>query len=261
MRDSRTSPGEISKLRGYKRISHDKMDQFLNMHCSSCAVVSSSGHMLGANAGEEIDKTQCVVRMNNAPTQGFERDVGSRTSVRVVSHTSVPGLIQKESYFLQQRANTTYVFWGPEMHMRQDGKGRIYNALLKMAMKYPNVSMYALTQEMVQHCDDVFQQETGKHRMKSGAYLSTGFFTMILALDLCDSIYVYGMVNENYCSQTNRSFVPYHYYQKGQANECNMYKAHELSRRGGHRFITEKAIYARWAGLHKIEFRHPSWSP
>lgn len=35
--------------------------------------------------------------------------------------------------------------------------------------------------------------------MKTGAFLSTGFFTMILAMDMCDSIHVYGMIDDNYC--------------------------------------------------------------
>lgn len=35
--------------------------------------------------------------------------------------------------------------------------------------------------------------------MKTGAFLSTGFFTMILAIDMCDSIHVYGMVDDGYC--------------------------------------------------------------
>lgn len=35
--------------------------------------------------------------------------------------------------------------------------------------------------------------------MKTGAFLSTGFFTMILAIDVCDSIHIYGMINNNHC--------------------------------------------------------------
>lgn len=134
------------------------------MHCSQCALVSSSGQMLGAGVGEEIDKIECVIRMNNAPTGGYEKDVGSRTSVRVVSHTSVPLLVKNELHYFQQSADTTYVFWGPERNMRQDGKGRIFNTLLKIAKKYPNVRIYAVTREKIQYCDGVFQNETGKNR-------------------------------------------------------------------------------------------------
>ncbi|AWP15500.1 putative alpha-N-acetylgalactosaminide alpha-2-6-sialyltransferase 3-like [Scophthalmus maximus] len=247
-------------LRGYMRISPGGMEQFLDMHCNQCALVSSSGQMLRAGIGEEIDKIDCVIRMNNAPTLGYESDVGSRTSVRVVSHTSVPLLVKNERYYFQQSADTTYVFWGPDRNMRQDGKGRIFNTLVKIANKYPNVRIYTVTREKIQYCDGVFQNETGKNRMKTGAFLSTGFFTMILAIDMCDRIHVYGMINDNHCSRANHSVVPYHYYEQNRINECRMYKVHEHTQRGGHRFITEKAIYAKWATRHEIEFKHPTWS-
>ncbi|XP_067106369.1 alpha-N-acetyl-neuraminyl-2,3-beta-galactosyl-1,3-N-acetyl-galactosaminide alpha-2,6-sialyltransferase isoform X1 [Osmerus mordax] len=248
-------------LQGYTKISPGLMHQFLNMHCSQCALVSSSGQMLGAGIGEEIDKTECVIRMNNAPTSGYERDVGSRTSLRVVSHTSVPLLLKNESYYFKHLADTTYVFWGPERNMKQDGKGRIFNILQKVARKYPKAKLYVVTREKIQYCDSIFQNETGKNRMKSGAFLSTGFFTIILAMDVCDSIHVYGMIDDNYCSRANHSVVPYHYYERSRVDECRMYRVHERARHGGHRFITEKTIYARWALHHKMAFKHPSWRP
>ncbi|XP_053195408.1 alpha-N-acetyl-neuraminyl-2,3-beta-galactosyl-1,3-N-acetyl-galactosaminide alpha-2,6-sialyltransferase [Scomber japonicus] len=259
-RDGPPPVGPSTGLNGYMRITPGGMDQFLDKRCNQCALVSSSGQMLGAGVGEEIDNIGCVIRMNNAPTLGFEGDVGTRTSIRVVSHTSVPLLVKNEHYYFQQSADTTYVVWGPERNMRQDGKGRIFNTLLKVTMKYPNVRIYAVTREKIQYCDSVFQNETGKNRMKTGAFLSTGFFAMILAIDMCDSIHVYGMIDDNYCSRANHSVVPYHYYEKNRIDECKMYKVHEHTQRGGHRFITEKAIYARWATRHKMEFKHPSWN-
>ncbi|XP_036973111.1 alpha-N-acetyl-neuraminyl-2,3-beta-galactosyl-1,3-N-acetyl-galactosaminide alpha-2,6-sialyltransferase [Acanthopagrus latus] len=259
-RDGPPPAVQSNGLKGYTRIPPDRMVQFLDMHCDQCALVSSSGQMFRAGAGEEIDSIGCVIRMNNAPTVGYEKDVGSRTSVRVVSHTSVPLLVRNELYYFEQSADTTYVVWGPERNMRQDGRGRVFNTLVKIAKKYPNVNIYAVTREKIQYCDSVFQNETGKNRMKTGAFLSTGFFTMILAIDMCDSIHVYGMINDNYCSRANHTAVPYHYYERNRIDECKMYRVHEHTQRGGHRFITEKAIYARWATRHKMEFKHPTWS-
>lgn len=120
--------------------------------------------MLGASAGDEIDQTGCVIRMNNAPTRGFEKEVGSRTSIRVVSHTTVPLLLKNERYYFKRSENTTYVFWGPERSMRQDGGGIIFNVLLKLAIKYPKVKMYVVTRDKIKDCDSMFQNETGKNR-------------------------------------------------------------------------------------------------
>ncbi|KAF6728088.1 Alpha-N-acetylgalactosaminide alpha-2,6-sialyltransferase 3, partial [Oryzias melastigma] len=93
----------------------------LELHCDLCTIVSSSGQMLGQGAGPQIDRSPCVLRTNNAPTVGFEMDVGRRTTVRVVSHTSVPLLLQKPQYFFGQENDTTYVVWGP---LRKHEEGR-----------------------------------------------------------------------------------------------------------------------------------------
>lgn len=137
------------------------------MRCSVCALVSSSGQMLGAGTGREIDSAACVFRMNTAPTRGYEEDVGRRTTVRVVSHTSVPHLLKNPAHLLAGSSGPTapaYVFWGPERNMRQDGKGRVFNMLLKVARRYPAAGMYAVTKEKIQYCDHVFEKETGKNR-------------------------------------------------------------------------------------------------
>lgn len=36
-------------------------------------------------------------------------------------------------------------------------------------------------------------------RMKSGTYLSTGWFTMVLAMELCEQIHIFGMISDGYC--------------------------------------------------------------
>lgn len=36
-------------------------------------------------------------------------------------------------------------------------------------------------------------------REKSRSWLSTGWFTMVIAVELCDAVHVYGMVPPSYC--------------------------------------------------------------
>ena len=45
----------------------------------SCGVVSSSGSLVNAQLGKVIDANEFVIRFNNAPTSGYERDVGTKT--------------------------------------------------------------------------------------------------------------------------------------------------------------------------------------
>uniref|UniRef100_A0A7D9NKJ7 alpha-N-acetylneuraminyl-2,3-beta-galactosyl-1,3-N-acetylgalactosaminide6-alpha-sialyltransferase n=1 Tax=Xenopus tropicalis TaxID=8364 RepID=A0A7D9NKJ7_XENTR len=251
----RTLP-QILTLPGYSRLPDGQ--PLSRNPCKSCAVVSSSGQMLGSGLGPQIDQAECVLRMNTAPTLGYEADVGSRSSLRVVSHTSVPLLLRNQTYFFQQSQDTVYVIWGPLRQMDIDS-GITYRVLQHTKGMYPQVQIYTLTQSMMAHCDLVFQNETGKNRAMSGTFLSTGWFTMILAMELCEEITVYGMVGENYCRNRFNPPVPYHYYEKGRLDECTMYMMHERASRGAHRFITEKAVFARWAHRKQIHFAHPSW--
>ncbi|XP_038128557.1 alpha-N-acetylgalactosaminide alpha-2,6-sialyltransferase 1-like [Cyprinodon tularosa] len=69
--------------------------------CVHCAVVGTAGIMNGSKMGAEIDAHDYVFRMNAAVTNGFEEDVGSRTSVYVhTAHsiTSAPYFYGKFGY-------------------------------------------------------------------------------------------------------------------------------------------------------------------
>ncbi|CCD83321.1 hypothetical pox protein [Squirrelpox virus] len=56
-----------------------------------CAIVASAGALSGSGLGPEIESHDAVVRMNAAPTRGYEADVGSRTTVRVTNSKMVAG--------------------------------------------------------------------------------------------------------------------------------------------------------------------------
>ncbi|XP_077002034.1 alpha-N-acetyl-neuraminyl-2,3-beta-galactosyl-1,3-N-acetyl-galactosaminide alpha-2,6-sialyltransferase isoform X1 [Tamandua tetradactyla] len=251
-----TVPGPLH-FNGYSSVPDGK--PLVREPCRSCAVVSSSGQMLGSGLGAEIDDAECVLRMNQAPTVGFEADVGRRSTLRVISHTSVPLLLRNYSHYFQQARDTLYLVWGQGRHMDRALGGRTYRTLLQLTQMYPGLQVYTFTERMMAYCDQVFQDETGKNRRQSGSFLSTGWFTMILALELCQEIVVYGMVSDSYCREKSHPSVPYHYFEKGRLDECQMYLAHERAPHSAHRFITEKAVFSRWAKKRPIVFAHPSW--
>ncbi|XP_040819032.1 alpha-N-acetyl-neuraminyl-2,3-beta-galactosyl-1,3-N-acetyl-galactosaminide alpha-2,6-sialyltransferase isoform X2 [Ochotona curzoniae] len=191
-----TVPGPLH-FSGYTSVPDGK--PLVRELCRSCAVVSSSGQMLGSGLGAQIDDAECVLRMNQAPTVGFEADVGRRSTLRVISHTSVPLLLRNYSHYFQQARDTLYVVWGQGKHMDRALGGRTYRTLLQLTRMYPGLQVYTFTERMMAYCDQIFQDETGKNRRQSGSFLSTGWFTIILALELCEEIVVYGMVSDSYC--------------------------------------------------------------
>uniref|UniRef100_A0A3B4BA22 Alpha-N-acetylgalactosaminide alpha-2,6-sialyltransferase 6 n=1 Tax=Periophthalmus magnuspinnatus TaxID=409849 RepID=A0A3B4BA22_9GOBI len=236
----------------------------LRMHCRTCSLVTSSGHLIGGGRGPEIDQAQCVIRMNDAPTAtlrtDYTRDVGRRTSLRVVAHSSLQRVLRSRHELLNSSRDAVFIFWGPSSYMRRDGKGLIYNNLRLLSQLLPKLKVYIISWQKMQQFDEIFKKETGKDRI-SNSWLSTGWFTMTIALELCDRINVYGMVAPDFCEPEHQS-VPYHYYEPRGPDECAMYISHERGRRGSHhRFITEKRVFAKWARTFDIHFYQPDWSP
>ncbi|XP_044056216.1 alpha-N-acetylgalactosaminide alpha-2,6-sialyltransferase 5b [Siniperca chuatsi] len=246
-------------LEGYTGVMDHKP---LKMHCRTCALVTSSGQLTGRKRGEEIDRSECVIRMNDAPSIGYQQDVGQRTSLRVVAHSSLQRVLRSRQELLNASQDTVFIFWGPSSCMRRDGKGHVYNSLRLLNQLLPKLKVYIISRIKMLKFDELFKKETGIDRKSSNSWLSTGWFTMAIALELCDRINVYGMVPPDFCRSSSHPPVPYHYYEPSGPNECAMYLSHERSRRGSHhRFITEKTVFANWARTLNIRFYQPDWKP
>ncbi|KAF6728116.1 Alpha-N-acetylgalactosaminide alpha-2,6-sialyltransferase 3, partial [Oryzias melastigma] len=91
------------------------------------------------------------------------------------------------------------------------------------------------------------------------------------AMELCGQIGGFRLVELSGCAATeprqvlqqrgleSKRTVPYHYYEVGSRDECAEYLLHENAPHGGHRFITEKSVFAKWAKTHPIKFFKPQW--
>ena len=84
-------------------------------HFKTCAVVSSAGSLKGSGLGSFIDTHDIVLRFNNAPTDNFEKDVGKKTSIRIVNSQVVakPQFKFLESKFYSKSA---VLVWDPSAY-------------------------------------------------------------------------------------------------------------------------------------------------
>uniref|UniRef100_A0A4X2LGZ3 Alpha-N-acetylgalactosaminide alpha-2,6-sialyltransferase 6 n=1 Tax=Vombatus ursinus TaxID=29139 RepID=A0A4X2LGZ3_VOMUR len=233
----------------------------LTSHCHQCVIITSSSHLLGTKLGPEIERAECTIRMNDAPTTGYEVDVGSKTTFRVVAHSSVYRVLRRPQEFVNKTPETVFIFWGPPSKM-QKPNGSLLHVIQRVGLAFPNMAAYAVSPTRMRQFDDLFRGETGKDREKSRSWLSTGWFTMVIAVELCDRVHVYGMVPPTYCSQRPQPRrMPYHYYEPKGPDECITYIQNEHSHKGNHhRFITEKKVFSSWSRAYNITFSHPSWT-
>ncbi|XP_011684173.1 alpha-N-acetyl-neuraminyl-2,3-beta-galactosyl-1,3-N-acetyl-galactosaminide alpha-2,6-sialyltransferase isoform X2 [Strongylocentrotus purpuratus] len=223
--------------------------------CKTCSLVTSSGRLLFHQAGEEIDSAECVIRMNNAPVIGYEEYVGKRTTTRIVCFRSVANL--RKSMLAGKGHTDEVVVWGAE----NPSHGRWAMSKLKMLMRqYLQTKWFSLKDVGEEKVNVIFESETGISRAKSHTWLSTGLFTMLFALQACDNVTVYGMVDENYCKANADTEAPYHYWENLPWNECEFLNMHEKEKKQGHRYLTEKALYRRFASMFNLKFRYPEWN-
>ncbi|XP_071822905.1 alpha-N-acetyl-neuraminyl-2,3-beta-galactosyl-1,3-N-acetyl-galactosaminide alpha-2,6-sialyltransferase-like isoform X2 [Apostichopus japonicus] len=257
--------GHGTVFNGYRDIIFHKP---LRVSCGSCAVVSSSGHLLGSRAGGDIDAHDCVIRMNNAPVRGYEKDVGTRTTIRSMANVNLARSFATRNHSRKEilvaketRAEVILINWMNEHHVRRR-KGREYQYALKLAGRHQDVHFFEFTPAKMMEAENLFQKETGITKDQANTWLSTGWFTMMASLDVCDRVTVFGMVPKNHCQKPSPSviYIPYHYYDISGHSECQYYNLSESRLDGGHLFITEKAIFARWAERCDLTFRHPTWS-
>ncbi|KAF3819921.1 hypothetical protein GH733_015430 [Mirounga leonina] len=54
-----------------------------SLNCRRCIIVGNGGVLANKSLGSRIDDYDIVVRLNSAPVKGFEKDVGSKTTLRI----------------------------------------------------------------------------------------------------------------------------------------------------------------------------------
>ncbi|XP_072288660.1 CMP-N-acetylneuraminate-beta-galactosamide-alpha-2,3-sialyltransferase 1-like [Eucyclogobius newberryi] len=146
--------------------------------CRTCAVVGNSGNLIRSHYGKLIDLYDSVFRINRGQTEGFEEDVGSRTTHRVMYPESASNL-DDDTHMVM------FAFKGRDLKWLLNALATSSNAAVKRK-PIPNKNMV-----MVAH--PAFMQYVHESWLQSkGYYPSTGFMTVILALHLCDEVNVFG---------------------------------------------------------------------
>ncbi|XP_026201339.1 ST3 beta-galactoside alpha-2,3-sialyltransferase 3a isoform X2 [Anabas testudineus] len=70
-----------------------------SLNCKKCIIIGNGGILVNKSLGQKIDEYDVVVRLNGAPVKCFEKDVGSKTTLRI---TYPEGAIQKTEHYEDQ---------------------------------------------------------------------------------------------------------------------------------------------------------------
>lgn len=98
--------------------------------------------------------------MNDAPTTGYNADVGNKTSFRVVAHSSLYRVLKRPQEFVNKTPETIFIFWGPPTKMQKS----LLKIIQRVCTSFPNMTAYVVSPGRMKQFDDLFRGETGKDR-------------------------------------------------------------------------------------------------
>ncbi|XP_015273487.1 PREDICTED: lactosylceramide alpha-2,3-sialyltransferase [Gekko japonicus] len=76
---------------------HDLPEDIQLKHCKRCVVVGNGGVLRGLELGYALNQFDVVIRLNNAPVQGYTDHVGNKTTIRMTYPEGAP-LSEHEYY-------------------------------------------------------------------------------------------------------------------------------------------------------------------
>lgn len=148
--------------------------------CRTCAVVGNSENLRRSHYGKLIDQHNSVFRINFGRTEGFEKDVGTKTTHRVMYPESATNLTD----------STHMVFFAFKILDLE----WLIAASTKGFYGWPDVAtQISANKNLVSVANPAFMKYVHESWLqKRGQYPSTGFMAVILALHICDEVSVFG---------------------------------------------------------------------
>ncbi|XP_059412929.1 CMP-N-acetylneuraminate-beta-galactosamide-alpha-2,3-sialyltransferase 1-like [Carassius carassius] len=160
-------------------------ERYVDAHpdrCRSCSVVGNSGNLRGTRYGSYIDSSDFVIRMNQAPTQGFEEDVGYKTTHHLMYPESATDSDNSTSLIL-----IPFKTLDLEWIISALTTGHISKTYVpvKSWIKANKGKVLIYNPSFLKYVYDSWLEGNGR-------YPSTGFLSLMFAIHICDEVNVFG---------------------------------------------------------------------
>ncbi|KAM4663798.1 alpha-N-acetylgalactosaminide alpha-2,6-sialyltransferase 2 [Discoglossus pictus] len=192
--------------------------------CVRCAVVGNGGILNGSRMGSEIDQHDYVFRINGAITQGFEQDVGTKTSFYGFTvNTMKNSLLAYNEYgftHTPQGKDVRYIFIPSDLRdyvmLRSailgvpvpDGNDKGDQPSIYFGPEASPKKVRILHPDFLMYTKDSFLKSELLKSEYANLYMpSTGALMLLTALHSCDQVSAYGFITPDYNKYSD------HYYE------------------------------------------------
>ncbi|XP_063041105.1 CMP-N-acetylneuraminate-beta-galactosamide-alpha-2,3-sialyltransferase 1-like [Engraulis encrasicolus] len=150
--------------------------------CRVCSVVGNSGNLKNSHYGPMIDNGDFVFRINRGPTEGYEQNVGTKTTHRIIYPESAVDV-----------DNSTHLVFFAFKMLDLKWLVSVFTTHTITRAHIPVKSSIRANISLVMLVSPSFMKYVHhKWLQKHGQYPSTGFMTLIMALHICDKVRVFG---------------------------------------------------------------------
>lgn len=161
----------------------------------SCAIVGNAGHLNGAEYGKYIDNHEAVIRFNILPVAGFEKHIGTKTTLRMLNNRRSVALCCRGN-FPEGRAGRTNVAETGVMIWFPEAQGEILGACKR---RFPSNPRFAIPMSVNKAMAEAMRKmRSDATRLGLGPFhqwrqMTSGAHAVLLFSQLCDRVSLYGM--------------------------------------------------------------------
>ncbi|XP_048056155.1 ST3 beta-galactoside alpha-2,3-sialyltransferase 3a isoform X2 [Megalobrama amblycephala] len=201
-----------------------------SLSCKKCIIIGNGGILYNKSLGSKIDQYDVVVRLNEAPVAGFEKDVGSKTTMRI---TYPEGAIQKPERYEKSSLFVFSAFKAMDFkwlrHMVFKDKLRtmegFWKSVARVVPRDPE-DMRILNPYFIQEAAFKFiGLPHNRGLMGRGNIPTLGTVAITMALHNCDEVAVAGFGYD-----MNTPHAPLHYYEKLKMSAIKESWTHNISK-------------------------------
>ncbi|XP_062511633.1 uncharacterized protein LOC134187508 [Corticium candelabrum] len=144
----------------------------------SCALVGSSGRLLNRTYGDDIDRHDIVIRLNDAPIHPYEKYVGKRPPDITFVNRAV-SLVRKCLENTNNRSLIVQCYY-------EEGFGETMRSCASRA------PVFAISKHIFYTAKAILTEYKRKYRAKTNTSPTAGMYAVIFSMHLCSRVDIYG---------------------------------------------------------------------